>query len=338
MYAILTGRKGGSQMPKAKSRVALLSLILIALVGVVVAVVLPAAAQSGTSPVTNIEVCNGANAGETVVSWDAAPDATHYRIGYVNMVKDYPRAKNSNTGEWIEAFVYVDVNALNIPVNNGRANYVLRRLVSGDRHAFTVLTSSNIVNTREIISGTYSWPLNPRWQFLTVAAPDPNCTASPLQPVVPTPTAMLTPTPRPTATPIPTPRPTPTLTPTPTPRPAGRAFNMQTTECSQGRQISNTADEIIIRGNLHALRTAYDVTVYGSLVESYLPDVGDAFPILLNVGFHRLGDMAAGEERSFDVSYIHNGSIPSNARCHLVVIYKTRPSAQRQNQTMSMGK
>ena len=47
----------------------------------------------------------------------------HYRIGYVNMEVDYHFAKGSCTEEWIEAFVYVDVNARNIPVNNGRAEY-----------------------------------------------------------------------------------------------------------------------------------------------------------------------------------------------------------------------
>ena len=110
---------------------------------------------------------DGANAGEVVLSWDAVPDATYYRIGYVNMVKDYPLATASNTGEWIEAFVYVDVNALNVPAAGGRSSYTLRRLVPGDRHAFTVLTSDDVENTIEYISGRYTWPKNPRWQFHT---------------------------------------------------------------------------------------------------------------------------------------------------------------------------
>ena len=127
-------------------------------------------------PVSNIAVCSGPNTGEVIVSWDAAPQATHYRIGHVNMVKDYPRAKSSVTGEWIEAFIYVDVNVQNIPVSSdGRAHYTLRRLVRGDRHAFTVLTSNNVVNTAEMISGEYIWPRNPRWQFLTVVDPETDC-------------------------------------------------------------------------------------------------------------------------------------------------------------------
>ena len=136
------------------------------------------AQQSNVSPVTNITVCSGPNAGEVIVSWDAIPSATYYRIGYVNMVKDYPRAKASATGEWIEAFIYVDVNAQNIPSTGGREQYTLRRLVQGDRHAFTVLTSNSVVNTRETISGAYSWPQNPRWAFHEVANPQPDCTAA----------------------------------------------------------------------------------------------------------------------------------------------------------------
>ena len=56
------------------------------------------------SPVSNIHVCSGPDEGEVVVSWDAVLPATHYRIGYVNMIQDYPRATASVTGEWIEAF------------------------------------------------------------------------------------------------------------------------------------------------------------------------------------------------------------------------------------------
>ena len=127
-------------------------------------------------PVTNIKACSGPDAGEAMISWDAVPAATHYRIGYVNMIKDYPRAKASVTGEWIEAFIYVDVNAQNLKVSDdGRAQYILRRLAQGDRHAFTVLTSKDVVNTVETISGEYHWPQNPRWQFLTVADPEPDC-------------------------------------------------------------------------------------------------------------------------------------------------------------------
>ena len=84
------------------------------------------------------------------------------------MEVDYHLAKASCTGEWIEAFVYVDVNARNIPINNGRAEYTVRRLSPGARHAFTVLTSNNFVDTGGggRVSSEFFWPSNPRWQFL----------------------------------------------------------------------------------------------------------------------------------------------------------------------------
>ena len=124
-------------------------------------------AVTASPPTRNIAVGDGVAPGEVVISWDMVPEATYYRIGYVNLVKDYPRAKASATGEWLEAFVYVDVNTLNIPVTGGRGSYTLHRLVQGDRHAFTVLASNDVENTREHFSGRYAWPQNPRWQFHT---------------------------------------------------------------------------------------------------------------------------------------------------------------------------
>ena len=121
------------------------------------------------APTGNIAVRNGTNPGEVVISWDAVPSATHYRIGYVNMEVDYHLAKASCTQEWIEAFVYVDVNAKNIPVTNGRAEYTVRRLSEGARHAFTVLTSNSFVDSGGggSVSSEFFWPSNPRWTFLS---------------------------------------------------------------------------------------------------------------------------------------------------------------------------
>ena len=120
------------------------------------------------TPTENIAVRAGSNSGEVVISWDAVPQATHYRIGYVNMEVDHHLAEASCTGEWIEAFVYVDVNARNIPVSNGRAQYTVRRLSPGAQHAFTVLTSNNFVDTGGggSVSSEFFWPSNPRWRFL----------------------------------------------------------------------------------------------------------------------------------------------------------------------------
>ena len=106
------------------------------------------------------------------MSWDAVPGATHYRIGYVNMVTDYPRATASVTGDWINAFIYVDENARNVPVANGRAEYTVRRLEQGVSHVFTVLTSSNFIDTGGggTVSSTFAWPpTGSRWQRHTVA-------------------------------------------------------------------------------------------------------------------------------------------------------------------------
>ena len=239
------------------------------------------------------------------------------------MVKDYPRAKASATGEWIEAFIYVDVNAQNIPSTGGREQYTLRRLVQGDRHAFTVLTSNSVVNTRETISGAYSWPQNPRWAFHEVTNPQSNCTAAapPTVRLTPTPTtavATSTPTPKPS----PTPSPTPIPTQTPKPTPESRGFDIEITECALGHRYSSTAIGIEIHGNLRALRTARDVVVYGSINERNLPETDSPLQrVLLNRGFDEIGDMSRGERRSFDVSYIHNGTI-SGSSCHVVVLYK----------------
>ena len=84
--------------------------------------------QVGAPATDNITVREGTNPGEVVISFDAVPDATHYRIGYVNMETDYPLAKASVTGEWIEAFIYVDASVLNFTVTpEGRTQYTLRR-------------------------------------------------------------------------------------------------------------------------------------------------------------------------------------------------------------------
>jgi subtilisin family serine protease len=128
----------------------------------------PTSGSGDIAPTGNIAVRNGINSGEVTISWDAVPAATHYRIGYVNMKVDYHLAKASCTGEWIEAFVYVDVNARNIPVSNGRAQYTVRRLSPGAKHAFTVLTSNNFVDTGSggSVSSEFFWPSNLRWRFL----------------------------------------------------------------------------------------------------------------------------------------------------------------------------
>ena len=129
----------------------------------------PTPGSGEVAPTGNIDVRPGQNPGEFVVTWDAVPGATHYRIGYVNMEVDYHFAKGSCTEEWIEAFIYVDVNARNIPVSNGRAEYTVRRLSEGARHAFTVLTSNDFIDTGSdgSVSSEFFWPPSgSRWKFV----------------------------------------------------------------------------------------------------------------------------------------------------------------------------
>ena len=132
----------------------------------------PTNAQTGPPPTSNITVRDGTNAGEIIVSWVAVPAATHYRIGYVNMEVDYHLVTEGSCtmepDDWIQAFVYVDVKAPNIPVRDGHAEYTIRRLSPGARHAFTVLTSNNFVDSGGggSVRSEFFWPSTPRWSFL----------------------------------------------------------------------------------------------------------------------------------------------------------------------------
>ena len=129
---------------------------------------LPTAALT---PTAKIAVRAGSNSGEVVISWDAVPQATHYRIGYVNMEVDYHLVTEGSCtmepDDWIQAFVYVDVKAPNIPVRDGRAEYTIRRLSPGARHAFTVLTSNNFVDSGDggSVRSEFFWPSKPRWRI-----------------------------------------------------------------------------------------------------------------------------------------------------------------------------
>lgn len=129
-------------------------IVLVAVVGGAV----PAEAQSAVAPPTNVVVSNGFNPGELIVTWDIAHDATHYRVGCVNMERDYPRAKASITGNWRQAFVFVDVDAPN--VSPDRATYTLYGLQEGVYHACTVLSKGSRY-------GQPTWPED-YWDYVTV--------------------------------------------------------------------------------------------------------------------------------------------------------------------------
>ena len=116
----------------------------------------------GSEPITDFDVRPGENADEVVISWVPVPEATNYRIGYVNLEVDFHLATRASctreSDDWLQAFVYVDVKAPNVPVRNGRAEYTIRRLSPGARHAFTVLSSNNLYNNSANVGADFSWP------------------------------------------------------------------------------------------------------------------------------------------------------------------------------------
>ncbi len=124
-------------------------------------------------PPSNITAVNGDNTGEAVITWDAAPSATYYRIGCVNLDRDYPKASATNTGNWQAAFLYFDVEAENL--DSVRPTYVFPGLQEGARHACTVLSNNSQF-------GPPTWPDGPPfWHFLTITdhgGACPVCTAT----------------------------------------------------------------------------------------------------------------------------------------------------------------
>ena len=64
----------------------------------------PTEAQGNSQPAANVQIVNGPTPGPVIVRWDAVPEATHYGIGYVNLLRDHPQAKAGATGNWRETF------------------------------------------------------------------------------------------------------------------------------------------------------------------------------------------------------------------------------------------
>ena len=206
-------------MPKISALIVLTSLALLAVVALLFTIANPTAAQTSTPTPTvstataNITVRDGATPGEVIVAFDAVPAATHYRIGYVNMVSDYPLAKASRASNWINAFIYADENACNLAIRNGRVEYTVRRLEPGANHAFTVLAGNEFMDTGAAgyVQSKFHWARE-RWTFHTVAengtatvtpevpATYPDCNVAQARPT-PTPTPAPINTPVPTATP-----------------------------------------------------------------------------------------------------------------------------------------
>ena len=140
-------------------------LLVLATFAAAASSVIPAEAQSTAAPPTNVRVVNGFNPGELIVTWSSAHGATHYRVGCVNMDRDYPKAKANVTGNWRQAFVYVDVDAPN--VSPDRPTYTLYGLQEGAYHACTVLSNSSRY-------GQPTWPAT-YWQYITVTDHGGSC-------------------------------------------------------------------------------------------------------------------------------------------------------------------
>ena len=137
---------------------------VIAIVAITSSVV-PVEAQTTATPPTNVRVVNGLNPGELIVTWSSAHGATHYRVGCVNMDRDYPKAKASVTRNWRQAFVFVDVDAPN--VSPDQPTYTLYGLQEGAYHACTVLSNSSRF-------GQPTWP-TPYWQYITLTDHGGSC-------------------------------------------------------------------------------------------------------------------------------------------------------------------
>ena len=110
----------------------------------------------------NINVTDGGNPGEVVVSWDAVDGAVFYRIGWV-AYDDYAALHDKTL--WLEAFHFVDIG------NRGQSSLTLTRLTPGILYAFIVASNDNRY-------GAPSWPLTASdWASLTLKA-------APAQPVL----------------------------------------------------------------------------------------------------------------------------------------------------------
>ena len=87
----------------------------------------PVTASGNTSPPTNIQIVNGHNPGEVIISWDAVPAATHYRVGWI-AESDVDRTPGA---DWLNNFNFVD--------RAGPAtDYTVENLAQGEKYWFIV--------------------------------------------------------------------------------------------------------------------------------------------------------------------------------------------------------
>ena len=85
----------------------IIPVVIVAVLAILSAIVSgasPTEVQGNSPPAANVQVVDGPTPGYVIVRRDAVSEATHYRIGYVDLVRDYPQAKASVTGNWRETF------------------------------------------------------------------------------------------------------------------------------------------------------------------------------------------------------------------------------------------
>ena len=90
---------------------------------------------------TNLMAVNGANPGEVNLTWNAAPEAAFYRIGWVAF-PDY-EATIADGRNWLEAFHFFDAE------NTGQTQWTLTRLSPGVQYYFIIGSASGRFQTAQ---------------------------------------------------------------------------------------------------------------------------------------------------------------------------------------------
>ena len=202
----------------------------------------------GQDAPASISARNGTEIGSVIVSWDAAPGAAYYRIGWVNM-PEFNAAGGAKNPQWLDLFNFRDAH------NSGRTSLKLTGLNSGTEYGFIA------AGLPGRFGNVSAWT---DWVFLITQEPPalPVCptpgTPEPVAPNPPSPTptpplAPLTPTPgntpRPTPSIAPTAEPGDSAVPTATPTPSGVDYD---TDDDGLIEVSNLAQLDSIRHDLDA--------------------------------------------------------------------------------------
>ncbi len=137
------------------------SFLVVPLLAVIIAAQAGMASTQANDPLpkpTNVQVVNGPNIGEVIVSWDAVAGANYYRIGWIANA-DVQQAAAAGT-DVFERFVFVDIG--------GRPSYTATRLTPGEDYWF-------IVGSNDTRYG------QPQWSEWTILTLNDDATACPTQ-------------------------------------------------------------------------------------------------------------------------------------------------------------